>query len=325
MNPVVTIATVFLGVFIVVILVMLLAGGSKAKESKELMASLEAVLATESQETRAQILDLRKSEQMSAIPWLNQRLMNFQLTPYFYKLLKQANSNWSPGGLLTMCAAAFVVGGYLVYLRTDGLLPALGVGVASGLTPIWWVNRQRTKRFQKFEQALPEAIDLMVGGLRAGHSLVATMGLVARECADPVASEFRICFEEQNYGLEMKIALDNLTERMPLQDLRIVTTAINIQRESGGNLAEVLDKTAHTIRERFRLRRQVRVHSSQGRLTGVILTLLPVAMGVILYFVNPVMMSILWTRAIGIKLLWTALGMVTAGGLIIRKIVNMDV
>jgi len=153
----------------------------------------------------------------------------------------------------------------------------------------------------------------------------AAMGLVARECPDPVGTEIRICFDEQNYGLELKTAMDNLTTRVPLQDLKIVSTAIMIQKESGGNLAEVLDKTAHVIRERFRLKRQVMTHTAQGRMTGIVLTLLPLALGFALYAVNPDMVSLLWKREIGVKLLWAAAIMTVIGGLIIKKIVDMDV
>jgi len=148
---------------------------------------------------------------------------------------------------------------------------------------------------------------------------------VSRECGDPVGSEFKVCFEEQNYGLELKTALDNIISRVPLQDLRIVATAIMIQKESGGNLAEVLDKTSHVIRERFRLKRQIGVHTAQGRLTGWILTFLPIVLGIALYTVNPEMMSILWKTAIGVKLLWAAACGILIGGVIIHKIVNMDV
>jgi tight adherence protein B len=119
--------------------------------------------------------------------------------------------------------------------------------------------------------------------------------------------------------------MSNLAARVPLQDLKIVITAILIQKESGGNLAEVFDKAAYVIRERFRLKRQVRVHTAQGRLTGWILSFLPVVLGIGLYLINPTSMSLLWTRAIGIKLLYTAAGMTITGALIIRKIVNMDV
>jgi len=148
---------------------------------------------------------------------------------------------------------------------------------------------------------------------------------VARECADPIGCEFKTCFEEQNYGLELKAALDNLVKRVPLQDLRIFSTAIMIQKESGGNLAEVLDKTSHVIRERFRLKRQVGVHTAQGRMTGWVLTLLPVVLGIALYVVSPDMINILWRNPMGIKMLWTAGIMIVVGGFIIHKIVSMDV
>jgi len=215
--------------------------------------------------------------------------------------------------------------GYLVYWRTDSILIGLAAGLLAGTMPYLWARHKRSKRLDKFQEGLPEALDLMVNALRAGHSLIAAMGSVARECADPIGCEFKACFEEQNYGLEMKTALDNLINRVPLQDLRIVSTAIMIQRESGGNLAEVLDKTSHVIRERFRLKRQVSVHTAQGRMTGWVLSLLPVLLGAALYFINPDMMSQLWKNPVGIKMLWTSFGMLVVGTLIIRHIVNMDV
>ena len=184
---------------------------------------------------------------------------------------------------------------------------------------------KRKKRLAKFEEGLPEALDLIVSALRVGHSLNSALGLVTRECPDPVGSEFRVCYDEQNYGLELKTALENMVTRMPTQDLQIVVTAVMIQKESGGNLAEVLEKTAEVIRERFRLKRQVSTHTAQGRLTGLILTFLPVVLGCALYFISPKMMSLLWTTPIGIKLLYISSGMIVVGGLIIRKIVNMDV
>jgi tight adherence protein B len=256
---------------------------------------------------------------------LNRKLLQFELTPYLRKVLDQANLSWSPGRLLMMTAVCFAVPSYLVDWRFSALLPALGAGVVGAMGPFGFVLFKRSQRFAKFEEGLPEALDLMVSGLRAGHSLIAAMGLVGRECPDPVGGEFKVCFEEQNYGLELKSAVENLIDRVPLQDLRIVATAIMIQKESGGNLAEVLDKTAYVIRERFRLKRQIRTHTAQGRLTGWILSLLPVVLGIALFTVNPTMMSILWTRPIGVMLLWISAGMTCLGGLIIRQIVNMDV
>jgi tight adherence protein B len=218
-----------------------------------------------------------------------------------------------------------LVTGYLVYLRFSNILIALAFGLLVGAAPFGYVLFKRTKRLEKFQEGLPEALDLMVSALRAGHSLVAAMGSVARESPDPIGSEFRSCFDEQNYGLEMKTAMDNMINRVPLQDLRIMATAIMIQKESGGNLAEVLDKTSHVVRERFRLKRQVAVHTAQGRMSGWVLTLLPIVLGILLYFLNPEMIRVLWTNPIGIKLLWTSSAMVVAGGLLIRHIVNLDI
>ncbi len=315
---------IFLGVFAMIALPLIALGGS-AKQAKNVQLRLDSALATETPEVQNLVVDLRKDEQVSSIPWLNKRLMRLELTPYLRKTLDQANLNWSTGRLLSMMGACFVIPAVIVHFRFASIPIALAAGVAVGFAPLGFVYFKRSKRFGSFEEGLPEALDLMVSGLRAGHSLIAAMGLVGRECPDPVGGEFKICFEEQNYGLELKNALDNLTDRVPLQDLRIVATAITIQKESGGNLAEVLDKTAYIIRERFRLKRNVRTHTAQGRLTGWILTLLPVVLGLALYLINPDFMSILWTHPIGVKMLWAAAIMIIIGGLIIRKIVNMEV
>lgn len=315
----------FLGVFALVAAVMLVTASDSDKDAKKVIATLDSALATETPENRDAIIDLRKNETLSGIPWLNKQLSTLQLAPTLYKFLAQADLKWTIGQLLSMCAAMFVFPAYLAYLKTHNTLIALAVGVVLSFSPLGYVNWKRTKRFDKFLAGLPEALDLMVSALRAGHSLIAAMGLVGRETPDPVGTEFKSTFEEQNYGLELKTALDNMLNRVPLQDLRIVCTAIMIQKESGGNLAEVLDKTAHVIRERFRLKREIRTHTAQGRLTGWILTCLPIFLGIALYFLNPGMMSLLWTRPIGVKLIETAIVMIIIGGLIIRKIVNMDV
>lgn len=318
------IVLVFVGVFAIVA-IPLVASSSSSQNSRQALAALDSAVRAESVVVQKQILDLRKNDDLSSIPWLNKRLHKLELAPYLRRMLSQAALNWSPGRLLTMSGVCFVVPSYLVYWRFAMVLPALLVGVLVGALPYAWVMFKRGRRFGNFEARLPEALELMVSALRAGHSLIAAMGLVSRECADPVGPEFKICFEEQNYGLEMKTALDNLLNRIPLQDLRIVVTAILIQKESGGNLAEVLDKTAYLIRDRFRLKRQIKTHTAQGRLTGWVLTCVPVVLGIAMYVLNPGMMSVLWHRDIGIKLMWTAAGMTALGGFIINRIVDIDV
>lgn len=324
---VVIIIFVFLGVFAVVALLLAASGTGASKQSKQMLARLDSVLATTSAKADLGdlLVDVRKDELMSSIPWIDRALRRLELTPRLRRLLYQANLKWTVGGLVLMTLAAFAIPGYLVYLRTDAILMGLGVGAVIGYLPMGFVLQKRSKRLRKFEEGLPEALDLIVSALRVGHSLNSALGLVTRECPDPVGSEFRVTFDEQNYGLELKTALDNMVQRVPVQDLRIVATAILIQKESGGNLAEVLEKTSEVIRERFRLKRQVMTHTAQGRLTGIVLTLLPVVLGCALYFLNPDMMSILWKRDVGIKLLYAAGGMIVIGGLIIRKIVNMEV
>jgi len=319
------IVLVFLGVFAVVGLLFAASGSGSSEQARVLMTRLESAIAVGKPEMSDLIVDVRKNELMSAIPWLDRWLAKVEIAPRLRRLLFQANVKWTVGGLVLFCCIAAVVPAYLVYLRTGAILAAVLVGLVTGSAPFGYVWQMRKKRMNKFEQGLPEALELIVSALRVGHSLNAAMGLVSRECQDPVGGEFRLTFDEMNYGLELKSALDNLATRVPIQDVKIVCTAILIQRESGGNLAEVLEKTSTVIRERFRLKRQVLTHTAQGRLTGWILTLLPVVLGGILYMVNPDLMSNLWKKELGIKLLYAASGMIVIGGLIIRKIVNMDV
>jgi tight adherence protein B len=317
---------VFVAIFALITpLVLVFGGGGKAKEKKQAIAALDSAIAMPGRPARSVILNFRKSELVSAIPWLNRRLEKLDIMPRIRKVLAQAQLKWTPGALILMTVACFGIPGYVIDLRTDSTILALLVGAALSLIPTGYVLFMRGKRFGKFEKGLPEALDLMVSALRVGHSFSSAMGLVTRECAAPVGPEFRIAFEEQNFGLDLRSALENLVARVPLQDLRMVVTAILIQRESGGNLAEILDKTANVIRQRFRLKKQVMVHTAQGRLTGWILTILPIALGIGLYIVNPDTMSLLWKREIGIKLMWAAGGMMLVGTLIIQKIVRMDV
>ena len=316
---------VFVSVFVVISLLLVASGTGASQQAKQVLAHLDAALASGRSQAPDQIVDIRKDELLSAIPWINRWLLRFDVAPRARTLLYQSGLKWTAGGLFLMSTACFVFSAYLVYLRSGAFPLALLIGLLMGAAPLAFVLHKRRARFNQIEQELPESLDLMVSALRAGHSLVAALRLVAYESPQPIGGEFRICFDEQNYGLELRTAMDNLVSRCPLQDLRIVVTAILIQKESGGNLAEVLDKASYVIRERFRLRRQVRVHTAQGRLTGWILSFLPIVLGVALYFVNPKTMSILWTRPVGIKLLYISAGMTVTGALIIRKIVNMEV
>jgi tight adherence protein B len=316
---------VFLAVFLVSGLLLAAGRTDASKQSEKTITVLQAALATSKLSLVDQSVDIRKQELFSAVPWLNRWLLKLELAPRLRLLLYQADLKWTTGTLLLMSIICFLIPAYLIHLRTGNFIFSTLLGLLLGASPFVYALHKRAQRFAKFEENLPETLDLMVSALRAGHSLVSALDLAANEAPDPIGKEFRICFDEQNYGLELKTAMSNLAERVPLQDLKIVITAILIQKESGGNLAEVFDKAAYVIRERFRLKRQVRVHTAQGRLTGWILSFLPIVLGIGLYFLNPESMSLLWTRAIGVKLLYLSGTMTIVGALIIRKIVRMDV
>lgn len=320
------IVIVFLGVASIVILLMAASGGSSTRLSKERIRVLQSVLTqARGPEDQLDVGDLRKSEQLSSIPWLNRVLLRFEVVPRLRLLLYQANVRWTASLLLLLTGACFIIPLYLVQLITGQFLAALLAGALLAFIPWIFVFQKRNRRFKKFEEELPEALDLMVSALRVGHSLNSTLSLVSSECPAPLAGEFRICFEEQNYGLDFGSTLDNLITRMPLPDLKMVVTAMIIQRETGGNLAEILDNTARVIRERFALQRQVRTHTAQGRLTGWILTALPIVITGLMFMIAPQVIKTLWTDPLGRKLIYAGVVLILIGGVIIRKIVNLEV
>lgn len=321
------IVIVFIGVAAIVILLMAAGGGSTTRLSKERIKVLQSVLlqTRRSPDNEIDIADLKKTEELSSIPWLNRVLLQFEVVPRVRLLLYQANVRWTASLLMLLTGVFFLVPLYLIELITGQFLAALGGGLLLAFAPWIYVVRKKKKRFKAFEAELPEALDLMVGALRVGHSLNSALTLVAKECEEPLSGEFRICSEEQNYGLEFTATLENLITRVPLPDVKIVATAMTIQRETGGNLAEILDNASQIIRERFALLRQVRTHTAQGRLTGLILTLLPIILGVLMFIISPHEISILWTDPTGRKLLYAGAVMILIGGLIIRNIVNLEV
>lgn len=316
---------VFTSVFLVAALLLIASGTGTSEREKQTLARLNAVLAVDGYGPKDELVDIRKQELFSTIPALNRLLLQLEIAPKLRRLLYQADLKLTPGGLLLMALACWVASAYLIYLRTGFFLVAVILGAIPAAVPFLYVRQKRSSRFRKFEAGLPSALDLMVSALRGGNSLVSAIGLVGRESPDPIGREFRICFDEQNYGLDLRTAMENLCIRIPIQDIRIIVTAILIQKETGGNLAEILDRCAYVIRERFRLRKEIRVKTAQGRLTGRILSCLPIVLGFVLYMVNPKNTSLLWTKPLGLKMLYTAAVMTLIGALIIRKIVRIRV
>jgi len=212
----------------------------------------------------------------------------------------------------------------LALFRLPLVFPLIAATGAACL-PYLYLLRKKKKRIEAFEAGFAEAIDLLARAIRAGHAFSTGFQMIGEECPDPVGEEFRRCFEEQKFGLPLKDSMLNLMERIELLDLRIFVTAVLIQREVGGNLAEILDKIAYTIRERFKILRQVRVYTAQGRLTGYLLAALPIVLGMIIFAMNQEYMKILFERQVGRVMIAAAAVMQVTGFFIIRKIIHIKV
>jgi tight adherence protein B len=200
------------------------------------------------------------------------------------------------------------------------------VGGAFGFAaPFLVLKVKRRRRLNTFEEQFPEALDLISRALKAGHAFATGLKMVADEVGEPVGPEFRKTFDEQNFGLPLKDALDNLTQRIPLLDVRFFATAVMIQRETGGNLSEILENLGHVVRERFKILRQVRVYTAHGRLTGYVLLALPAFLAVALMFINPDHMNLLFRERMGQQMLMAAIVMQTVGYLWIQRVIKIEV
>jgi tight adherence protein B len=191
--------------------------------------------------------------------------------------------------------------------------------------PFGWLKYRRSSRMKRFEEQFPEALDLLSRAIRAGHAFQTAMGMCADELPEPVGTEFKKAFDQQNFGLPLKETLQEMTERVPILDVKFFVTAVLIQRETGGNLAEILDNLAHVVRERFKILRQVRVHTAHGRFTGYVLLALPAALGVALSFINPEHMDLLFKERLGQLMIMGAIVMQTIGYIWIRKVIKIEV
>lgn len=301
----------------------LLGGQDKARQ---MARRLEGSAPTEegSYESAASI-QLMRDDNLSSLPWLDRALGNWSRIGYVRALLAQAGMETKPGQILLM-TGVLTLGTYILshlFLTTE-VTPVFWALVV-GSIPIATVFYNRQKRMRGFEKNFPEAIDLLARAVRAGHSLNSGMEIVGQEMAEPIAGEFRKTYEEQRLGLHFREALVNLSTRVPSQDVRFFTTALVIQDETGGNLAEILGNLSATIRERFRIRGEVKVRTAQGRLTAMILISLPPSMLILLNFLNPEYCRVLFTDIYGVFALIGAACLQVVGGFVLWKIVNIDV
>jgi tight adherence protein B len=276
-------------------------------------------------------LALLRDEMMSKIPALDSLLRRSERMANFQIFLEQADLKVRAGNILLLCLVSAVVVGVIGYFVAGSLPPnqailfvMVGV-VVGGVLPYSYASYRRTKRFQKFEELFPNAIDTLARAVRAGHAFTTALELIANEISEPIASEFRKLFEEQKFGLPVRDALMNLAARMPLVDVKFFVTAVMLQRETGGNLAEILDNLSYVIRERFKIMRQVRVYTAQGRLTMLLLMGLPPIIVVVMLTTNPMFIRPLFADPIGHTLVVGGIVLQTIGYFVIRKIIQIQV
>ncbi|BDQ34895.1 type II secretion system F family protein [Pseudodesulfovibrio portus] len=274
-------------------------------------------------EEKAIDLVLRENS-MSDVPWFNRLLENMRWAASLEKLIYQAEAKGSAGVYLLACAVLGVIGAYAGSFSGRLWVIALTGGML-GYIPIWRLRGKQRKRMDKFQQQLPEALDLMARALKAGHTFGGGMRMVADEFDKPIGPEFGKTLDEINYGMDVDRALANLQERVECPDLKFFVVSINIQRETGGNLAEIIAKISTLVRDRFALFGKIRVLSAEGRVSAYILIGLPFLLGVILYLVNPDYIGLLWTRELGLSMVYSAGFSMVIGWIVIRKIIKIKV
>jgi tight adherence protein B len=254
--------------------------------------------------------------------WLDGILLRFQFGKTVQARILQANSSSSVGGLILTSLGLLIAGFGITWLFAPMVLIDIGAGAALSVLPYGILSFKCKKRISSFNAVLPEAIDMLARALRAGHSVVGALEMLAENAQQPAAFEFGEVFKQLNLGLSIRDALMQLLDRVPSPDLRVLVTAIMVQKDTGGNLVEILDRTVFVIRERLRIQGEIQVQTAQGRLTGWILSGLPVVMMVLLNVVNPGYSSVLFHDPSGRKLIYLGLGMLVVGSVIIRRIVN---
>jgi len=239
-------------------------------------------------------------------------------------MLEQADLHWTVQSYLMLCGGLGVAAGSGLLLATGSWLYAIAAAAVGTISPFLYVRHRRKARLRKFEEMFPAAVDLMGRAIRAGHPFGAGLKMVAEETADPISIEFRRAFEEQRFGLPLEDSLTALADRVPLVDVRIFVTALMIQREVGGNLAEILDNLSSIIRQRFTLMRQVQVLTAEGRMSMYVLGLLPFFVGAFVFYSNPSYVMVLFTNPLGHYMLGAAALLQVVGWLWMRRIINID-
>ena len=241
------------------------------------------------------------------------------------RLIEQAGARLTPSGVAVLSIVLAASAGFVTFVFVQNRYAPLVAAAIAAMMPFGWLMHKRTQRLKKFEEQFPEALDLLARAIRAGHALQTALGMAAEELPDPVGPEFKKTFDQQNFGLPLRDALNEMAARIGILDVRFFVTAVLIQRDTGGNLSEILENLAHVVRERFKIRRQVRVHTAHGRFTGYVLLALPAALAIALTFINPEHMQTLFRERMGQMMLVGAIVMQTIGFIWIRQVIKIEV
>jgi tight adherence protein B len=311
-----------LGVFSVVMLIIL--GAYFLLVVRDERKLLDRLAAANPNKRAGKLGVVKAEDRLSSVDALDRALRGSKYTSPVRIFVEQSGVKFTVGTFLLAIACVAALGFLVTFRFTFNIWFSLLGAALGGLLPYLYVKRARTQRLYKFEEQFPEAIDLVARALRAGHSLPTGLQMVADELVAPVGTEFRTLYDEQNFGLTLPEALRNFAMRIPVLDARFFVTAVLTQREAGGNLAEVLDNLAEVIRARFKVKRQVRVISAHGRITGWVLAGLPPSVAVASFIISPVHMQTLLGDPLGINMIMAAAVMQVLGTLIIRKIVDIE-
>jgi tight adherence protein B len=268
---------------------------------------------------------LLRDELLSRIPAFDTLLRRSERVSALQKVLAQGNVDVRAGNFLMLCGVSTLILALIAFIAGGNILFAWAGAVLGFFVPYAYASHMRTKRFAKFEESFPEAIDTLARAVRAGHAFTTALEMIASEVSEPVAGEFRQLYEEQKFGLPVRDALLNLADRVPLVDVKFFVTAVMLQRETGGNLAEILDNLSYVIRERFKILRQVRVHTAQGRLTMMLLMALPPTVVVVMLILNKGFIQPLFTDPLGHALIVGGITLQTLGYFVIRRIIRIQV
>ena len=259
------------------------------------------------------------------LPGMDRLVSGTGLGKSMTRLIEQAGVRTTPSAMAIITIIAAVGSGLVTWLFVSQPWAPLLAAALGGAMPIAWLLHKRSSRLKRFEEQFPEALDLLSRAIRAGHALQTALGMAAEELPDPVGPEFKKTFDQQNFGLPLRDALNEMAARVGILDVRFFVTAVLIQRDTGGNLSEILENLAHVVRERFKIRRQVRVHTAHGRFTGYVLLALPAVLAIALSFINPEHMQTLFRERVGQMMLMGAIVMQTIGFIWIRQVIKIEV